>query len=105
MLGQSQPVTGARSGGSNEEWVQFKSCDFVSPHEFDMRNTIIIVDVTVMACVMCLQTVIASHPTEGSFKFAADRTVNHELHAVPVPGPVAIDGDLVEWDVRRYFVL
>ena len=63
-----------------------------------MRNTIIIVDVTVMACVMCLQTLIASHPTEGSFKFAADRTVNHELHAVPVPGPVAIDGDLIEWD-------
>ena len=33
-----------------------------------------------------------------AYTYAADRTVNHEIHAVPAPGPVAIDGELDEWD-------
>ena len=33
-----------------------------------------------------------------AYTYAADRTVNHEIHAVPAPGPVTIDGVLDEWD-------
>ena len=33
-----------------------------------------------------------------AYTYAADRTVNHEIHAVPAPMPVAIDGELDEWD-------
>ena len=30
---------------------------------------------------------------------SAAQTDNHGIHAVPVPGPVVIDGDLADWDL------
>ena len=62
-------------------------------------KSITVVTIPLATCyLMIVPTAIVSSQTETSFKFAADRTINHVLHAVPTPGAVSIDGRLDEWD-------
>ena len=52
----------------------------------------------VIVMIIFTGTAYAQQTNKGALKFAADQTINHEINAVPAPGPVKIDGQLDEWD-------